>query len=588
MRQFLSLALCAALASLSLGPGVSQALAGEVLARGEGRAAAVLPLMKLRAPLSPSANAGLGRLPVLAAVNAAKAQPAAAAAILAPVAVPAAGSREITARGQLDGVVSAVQVGAQGPAAGDGSRDKAAQDGVWTGLRPRTGGEPVSAVPAAPFGSGLRRAAAGAAASSAVLIPAAAWAAPTGAAAASSWNHWLQALASHCGPYLTVGAAAAVIFGVNKVVQRVIGNIGQRAGWDANTRVLAQRAAAVGTWGLGAIIGLHAGGAPASVIAAVAGLGGTVVTMAGKEILGNVLEASKVLLYHAFAVGDRLKIGAHTFKVTDLSLRYVTLQNEAFKSSPTNFTYLHLAGRPLTMLWPYQPAQNGAVIKSGISAGTLGGLLGKTLGSASAKTWLWLAGGLAAAVASSFVMPLAFVPGLATALAWLKAAAIMIVAHNVRTFVLDFVQRLSEKAGWNPQSTLVAKLAVEILAYAAGGGLALRALGTSWMALLGGLGATSLAFTLVTSDILSNMVQAAWLMSDRSKNKSFRIGDTIATSGLVGKVVDMNFQYLVLDHGDGTHSLLSYALLKDNEFTILSPEDVPAAKGDFGSESGRP
>jgi len=134
----------------------------------------------------------------------------------------------------------------------------------------------------------------------------------------------------------------------------------------------------------------------------------------------------------------------------------------------------------------------------------------------------------------------------------------------------------------------VAKLAVEILAYAAAGGLALRALGTSWMALLGGLGATSLAFTLVTSDILSNMVQAAWLMSDRSKNKSFRIGDTIATSGLVGKVVDMNFQYLVLDHGDGTHSLLSYALLKDNEFTILSPEDVPAAKGDFGSESGRP
>jgi len=610
-RRLVSLILCAAISGLSLGPGAIQALAGETLVQGQRRATVVLPIVKVDAPLIGITNTGLDRLPDLPSINTADVQAVDAAAMLAPVPVasdiqitpetPAlnaavqataedAQNDAITARAQLDDVRSAAGESLTQPT-GDGSQDKVSQDRIWTRSRETASGDTVTTVATVPSSARrlLRRAAMGLAASTSFLMPAAAMAAVPGSpAASSSLPHWVQTFTTHYGPYLSVGAAIAIIFGVNKAVQRVIRSAADRAGWEPNTKILVQRAAAVGVWGLGTVIGLHVAGAPAPILKAVAGLGGTAVTMASRQILGNAFEASKVLLYHSFAVGDRIKIGTDVFRVTDLSLRYVTLQNEAYKSSPTNFTYLQLAGRPLTMMRPYEPLHKLPSIKPGVSVGALGGLAGKTIASAQRKTWLWLAGGLAVAIGSTFVIPLTPFAVLVTVLTYLKAASVMVVAHNFRSFLLDFIQRVSDKAGWNPQSTLVAKLIVEVLSYTSGGSMALRALGTSWMTLLGGLGATSLAFTLVTSDILSNLVAAAWLMSDRNKNKSFRIGDYITTSGLVGKVVDMNFQYVVLDHGDGTHSLISYALLKDSEFTILSSEDLPAAKAKYAPAATTP
>jgi small-conductance mechanosensitive channel len=621
MRRTISLILCAALAGLSLGPGAIEALAGETLVEGQGRMPVVLPVIKVDAPIAGLVNPGLDRFPALPAVNvyAGDIQAVDAATLLAPVPsaisgielpLPAADMKAapqvpgldaaveataedarndaVTARAQLDGVRLIQREDRSAPTS-DGSNEKAAQDRVWTGARESSSADAVAPTVTSPARNRgfLRRAVAGLAAS--VLIPSVAFAAGTGGSAApSALPHWLSTFVSHYGPYLSVGAAIAVIFGVNKVVQRVIGSAADRAGWEPNTKILVQRAAAVGVWGLGTVIGMHVGGAPAPVLKAVAGLGGTAVTMASKQILGNAFEASKVLLYHSFMVGDRIKIGSDIFKVTDLSLRYVTVQNEAYKSSPTNFTYLQLAGKPLTILRPYEPFHKLPSMHPGVSAGTITRVAGKTIGSAKRKTWLWLAGGLAVAIGSSFVMPLTPIAVLVTALTYLKAASIMVVAHNTRSFILDFIQKLSEKAGWNPQSTLVAKLIAEVLSYTIGGSWSLRALGTTWMMVMGSLGATGLAFTLVTSDILSNLVSAAWLMSDRNKNKSFRIGDYITTSGLVGKVVDMNFQYVVLDHGDGTHSLISYALLKDSEFTILSSEDLPAAKAKYAPAATTP
>lgn len=610
-RRLVSFILCVALSGLSLGPGAIQALAAETITEGVGRGTIVLPVIKIDAPLAGITNAGLDRLPDLPSVNTSDVQAVDAATLLAPVPVAAemqitpdapglnaavqataedVQNDAVTAHAQLDDVRSAAGESPTQPS-GDGAQDKVSQDRVWTRSRETASGDTVPTVAAAPSRTRrlLRRAAAGFAAAASVLVPSVAFAGTPGAApAASSLPHWVQTLTTHYGPYLSVGAAIAIIFGVNKAVQRIIRSAADRAGWEPNTKILVQRAAAVGVWGLGTVVGLHVAGAPAPILKAVAGLGGTAVTMASRQILGNAFEASKVLLYHSFAVGDRIKIGTDVFRVTDLSLRYVTMQNEAYKSSPTNFTYLQLAGRPLTMMRPYEPLHKLPSIKPGVSVGALGGLAGKTIASAQRKTWLWLAGGLTVAIGSSFLMPLTPIAVLVTALTYLKAASVMVVAHNFRSFLLDFIQRVSDKAGWNPQSTLVAKLIVEVLAYTSGGSMALRALGTSWMTLLGGLGATSLAFTLVTSDILSNLVAAAWLMSDRNKNKSFRIGDYITTSGLVGKVVDMNFQYVVLDHGDGTHSLISYALLKDSEFTILSSEDLPAAKAKYAPAATTP
>ena len=74
---------------------------------------------------------------------------------------------------------------------------------------------------------------------------------------------------------------------------------------------------------------------------------------------------------------------------------------------------------------------------------------------------------------------------------------------------------------------------------------------------------------------------AGWLMSDRNKDKSFKIGDYVSVGKTLGKVVDMNFQYVVLDHENGTHSLISYAFIKDNPFSIIAPEDLPAAKAKY-------
>lgn len=611
MPKTLSVILAAALTAASFGPAAAGAIAAEVGIRQTGNVAA--PVLNVNTNLAPGKAVGLQGLAALPAFNSADAQAINAAELLAMPAAPAAVNPAANA---LPALNAAIQVTAEEakaeaavapisqltrienlsqPSAGadgaDVSGGKATQDRIWQGGRSRTG---EAAVPsfaesrAAGF-QRLRRAlrigAVGSVGAAVALDSSIALAAPAAkaiAAAPALLPHWLSHLVTQYTPYLTVAAAAAAVYGVNRAVQAVIDRVAKKAGWDKSTTIVVKRGVGLAVYGLGAVVSMHIGGAPAALTTAVAGLGTTAVTMASKTILGNALEASKVLMYHSFVVGDRIKIGDETYKVKDLSLRYVTLQNESFKSSPTNFTYLQLASMPITILHPYVEAHKLHLEKTGVTVGSVAQTAARSIASAKKKTWLWLAGGLAVAIGTGFAAPLVGGSAVAlTALSYLKGAAIFAVAHNARSFILDFISKLSEKAGWNPQTTLVAKLVAEVVSYTIGGSWALRAVGTTWMLLLGGLGTTGLAFTLVTQDILSNLVTAGWLMSDRNKDKSFKIGDYVSVGKILGKVVDMNFQYVVLDHENGTHTLISYAYIKDNPFSIIAPEDLPAAKAKY-------
>ncbi|MBI3553592.1 MAG: mechanosensitive ion channel family protein [Elusimicrobia bacterium] len=611
MRKILSVALSASLVLASAAP----AFAVEGVVKGEGKAPLVLPIIKVDTQLAPGVDQGLGRLSVLPAVNSADAQAIDAAALLGPalatlfapgaeLTAPGAGSivgphaadfnaaieataedaqaeAGVTATAQLDRVESAALTG-----------EKSTQDRAWTGLRDSVSGVPVmTSGPVSRFSLLRSRTGRAVAGTSAVLLGSAAAQAATETAAKAVpaapavMPHWLTHFATQYAPYLTAAAAGLGLWLVNKGATWIVGKIADWRGADADGKKTAQLVTSMSVWGLGTLAALHFGGAPAWVTENAASLIPAGVTIASKYVIGNAVEASKVLFYHSFIIGDRIKLGTEIYKVEDLTLTEVILRNEAFPNgSPTPLTYLQLAGEIITVLRPYEADRKITLEKPKVSPLEAGGMVMKTLGSASRKTWLWLGGGAAAAIAATMALPLlAAFPFLVTVLSLVKGAAIFASVHSVRSLVVDFISRFGEKAGWHPQTTRVVKFVAEILSYSVGGTWGLGAAGTSFTALLKGSVATGFAFTLVTQDILSNLIQAFRLKRQKVKGrKSFKIGDWILVNGILGKVSDMNLQYVILAHEDGTHSLISFAILKDSKFTSFSnPEDLAIAKKRF-------
>lgn len=76
------------------------------------------------------------------------------------------------------------------------------------------------------------------------------------------------------------------------------------------------------------------------VTAMVAGLGLTsfALAFALQDIISNVLAGILILMYHPFRRGNQVKVGSHEGIVTDIDLRYTTLQTETQKIFVPNAT----------------------------------------------------------------------------------------------------------------------------------------------------------------------------------------------------------------------------------------------------------
>lgn len=385
---------------------------------------------------------------------------------------------------------------------------------------------------------------------------------------------WLADFFAKYKDYFEAGGVLIATHFANKIVGWGIDRIAELAHWKPNTKVAVHMAASIAVWTTGAAVGLHTAGAGTSALLATFGIGGVGVTMAVKDFVGNFIEGIKVLINQPFVMGDRIKLGAETYVVKDMTLRYLVLQPESLKGSLSNVTYEKLATIPITVYRDYSNRHKLRLARIGVPFRAIVGAVKAIPRPNIAKATLWMVVGVGALVGLPVLKASLAFSLFNTIFPYLQGAAVLAATHSVAKWLTNVVQKLGEKLGWNPQATLVVKIAAEALTYTLGGSFALRAVGLTWKTLLTTLGATTAALSWASADILSNLFHGIWLLA----RQPFKIGDTIKVGGVMGQVADMTVQYVVLVGPDHSHILVPQSVIKSELYTVLSPEDIEAAK----------
>jgi small-conductance mechanosensitive channel len=279
------------------------------------------------------------------------------------------------------------------------------------------------------------------------------------------------------------------------------------------------------------------------------------------------MEGVKVLLYHPFAVGDRVKIGDQEYTVLDMGLRSISLVRP--DGGAVRMTYSQLSVQTMTIFKDY--SQRGRP-GTGIGAYPLSTQAGRPAGKATrqslVKASLWTIVGVGLAVALPLAPALLPVHAL-TAWAWLpyvKAAAAMLSTHFLARGAAVFIRRLAEDRVLRPQTAVALKLLVQSGLYLAGGSVALRFFGMTWPALLKSLGAPLIAVGWASSDFFEGFLNSL----------SVTVGDVIEVYGVTGTVVDRNLSYVVLQRPDKSTTFVSYVVFKDWPAAKLSKTPGPA------------
>lgn len=415
-------------------------------------------------------------------------------------------------------------------------------------------------------------------AASALLMGGAATALPP--AAPMALPHWLGAALTEYAPYAYGLGGMGLTYGATRLVRWAVNKIAKRGGWDANKTVAVRLVASMATWAAGATASLHFAGVSSQALLTTLGVGGIAVTMSAKEFIGNLLEGVKVLMSHPFQIGDSIILGDKIYKVRGLNLRYLEL--DRYKKSTTLMTFTQLGSKPITVQREYQPERMLKLQKPKLGfKGVLSAAAGERPSLLKATAW-----------AGAAVLLLAGLPQLKTAVgfSWfqtlfpmLHGGVVLFATRQVEKWALGFVDRLAAKAGWSQQTTVVARLVAQLIVYAVGGTFALHAFGATWTAVLASLGATSIAVGWASSDVISNLIQGFWILFSRP----FRVEDVIEVAGVTGRVVDMNLQYVVLEHSDKTHTLIPYSVIRDSAFTVLDPSEADTSAPKPNADANR-
>ncbi|MDE2292765.1 MAG: mechanosensitive ion channel, partial [Elusimicrobia bacterium] len=135
------------------------------------------------------------------------------------------------------------------------------------------------------------------------------------------------------------------------------------------------------------------------------------------------------------------------------------------------------------------------------------------------------------------------------------------------------VDAVENRRHWDPGLAVVAKLGGQGALWAAGGSLALHAMGLTWHTVAASLGIGGLAFSLAAKDFLGNLIQGVSLLAD----SPFHIGDRVRVDGRDLTVMDMTLRYVVMQEQAGSFTLVSYSNLASASFTVLQRAD-PAAR----------
>ncbi len=428
-------------------------------------------------------------------------------------------------------------------------RDRAEGEKFWSGAADQKEAElgvPVSAAaPSTTRRTPLMRGAA--------LAPAAALAVP----------EWAASVA----PYAKGGALLAGAWALNRGVRWGLDKLAAKKGWSKNTIAMARFVSALAVWSGAGVLGLSMAGVTGGDLAETFGVGGTAmalaISLAVKDVAGNLFHGVHFLLTRPFTVGDKVTIGKTTAVVRDLTLRYVVLQGEDGRDVLR--TYSSLRAAPVTLYGVYQTKE----IRLSLRRPALPHGLFRAIRDAAAPT-LWKpiafsAAGIAALAFFPMLGGLAAVKSLtwvAALLPYLKAGLVAFLASSISSALTRSLGRLGERYGWNPAVVIVAKLAATVATWLIGGSFLLNAVGVSWGWVAKTLSVGTALVTIAVSDYVTSIFAAGIVF----RLKPFEIGDENVSIGEhTGAVVDITWQNVILRLDGDRYMIIPHSVVKDAE-----------------------
>lgn len=562
IQPILSLILCAALVS----PSAAQVRVSAGISRGPVGISMVPSLGGMSSPVTPSLNGAVFLSPSLS-LSAAPAPsldavaapiPALSAAAIQPL-VPAAAANTVVPKAvaplALNGMKPLAQPRNESPSV-SAVEIRSQSESFWSGAASKESLDdsvPV-VVPAAKTPSTLARGAAALAPASVAALPS------------------LPAWASAAVPYVEGAAVLGVAYGLTRFSRFVINKLASRFGWEPNTVVLARFISSVVVWTSGVGVGLSVLGVSGTALLATFGAGGTAmalaVTLAVRDVAGNLFHGVHFLLSRPFTIGDKVTIGKTTGVVHDLTLRYLVLRddNEGF----ILFTYNKISSAAVTLYGEYQTKEIRLKLRK---PALPQGLLRALRDAASPTLWKPILFSVLAIAALSFFPLLPVVlkgtsaSWLAAVLPYVKAGVVAFLTASVSRSIKNALERLASRYGWPRPVATVIKLGAGLLAWIIGGSFLLNAAGVSWTWVAGTLSLSTVLVSIAVNDYVSSVFQGSLVLA----LKPFKVGDLVKIGEHEGTVVDINLKYVVLKLDADSFMLIPHSVVKDS--AIATPRE---------------
>ncbi len=380
--------------------------------------------------------------------------------------------------------------------------------------------------------------------------------------------HW----AASAVPYAEGAAALAGAYALTRAARWAIDKLAPRLGWDKNAVALVRFLSNVVLWTSGIGIGLTLIGVSGTTLLATFGAGGTAtalaITLAVRDVAGNLFHGVHFLLSRPFTIGDRVTIGKTTGVVHDLTLRYLVLRNET--GGFILYTYNSIAAAPVKLYGEYKTRE--LRLRLGKPAFPHG-LVRALRDAATPVLWKPILFS-ALAIAALSVLPMlppvlkgTTVSRLALILPYLKAGVVACLTSSLSRTLTASIARLALRYGWPRPTTTVVKLGAAVLTWIIGGSFLLNAAGVSWVWVAGTLSLSTLLVSIAVNDYVSAVFQGFLVLM----LKPFQIGDRVSIGEHAGTVVDIALQHIVLKLDGESFMLIPHSVVKDS--AIITPRE---------------
>jgi small-conductance mechanosensitive channel len=153
----------------------------------------------------------------------------------------------------------------------------------------------------------------------------------------------------------------------------------------------------------------------------------------------------------------------------------------------------------------------------------------------------------------------------AQAAPYMAGAGFLLAAYALSGLARRGVDLLAARLHWQPGTAMAVRFGASVLVYAAGGAMALHAIGVTTAALLATFGIGGVAMTMAAKEFIGNFLEGVKILLTRP----FSIGDRIKTGAQEYTVKDMDLRYMSLARPDGGVTMMTYSQLSGKPVTVF-------------------